>query len=51
MKEELVKYVSGVMITGALAWATWVTGALFATDSRLARIETKVDILIERLIK
>ncbi len=51
MKEEFIKYIGGVIITGTLAWATWVTSALFATEGRLGRIETKIDIVIERLMK
>lgn len=49
------KWLCGMLLTGAMAWATWVTNdlkeyknVLTILSERLTRIETKLDMLMEK---
>ncbi len=40
-------FIIGIILTGIISWSTWITTAVWEDRTRLARIETKLDILIE----
>lgn len=51
----IVKWMLGLILSGTLTWATYITTTLHEDRSsiqslidRLARIETKIDILMEK---
>lgn len=52
---NLLRWMAGLILSGTLAWATYVTTSLHEDRStlqimtdRLARIETKIDMIMER---
>ena len=52
---SLTKWIAGLLLSGTLAWATYVTASLHEDKNtlqllidRLARIETKIDMIMER---
>jgi hypothetical protein len=47
MKDEILKHFIGVVIAATLGWSAWVTTSVYEDRSRLARIETKVDLLLD----
>lgn len=51
----VAKWLAGLLMSAALAWATWTTtgiqeakSGLSYINERLARIETKLDMLMEK---
>lgn len=50
MSEDTLKWILGIVLTAVMGWSSWVTTAVWEDRSRLARIETKVDIIIDRVL-
>ena len=50
MKDEALKWIGATVIGAAITWSTWITGAVWEDRSRLARIEAKIDILMDKVI-
>ena len=50
MKIEILTVLVGAALTAAVGWTTWVTTAVWEDRARLARIEAKVDILVDRVV-
>jgi len=50
MTDDTLKWILGMTVTGAMAWSSWVTTAVWEDRARLARIETKIDIIIDRAL-
>lgn len=51
----LAKWMGGLIMSGAIAWATWTTTGLqetknnlFGLSERLARIEAKIDYILDK---
>lgn len=50
MKDEALKWAAATVIGAAITWSTWITGAVWEDRARLARIEAKLDILMDKVI-
>jgi hypothetical protein len=50
MTEDTIKWIIGMVVTTTLAWSSWVTSAVWEDRARLARIETKIDIIIDKAL-
>lgn len=50
MSEDTAKWIMGIVVTAGMAWSSWVTTAVWEDRARLARIETKIDIIIDRAL-
>jgi len=48
MTEDTIKWIIGMVVTTTLAWSSWVTSAVWEDRARLARIETKIDIIMDK---
>lgn len=51
MNNDTARWVIGGVLASALTWSTWVTTAVWEDRARLARIETKIDILVDKVLK
>jgi hypothetical protein len=40
---EIIYYIAPVVIGGIMAWGAWLTKKVFAHDSCMSRVETKLD--------
>ncbi len=47
---ETTKWAMGTLVAAMLSWSTWITAAVWEDRARLARIETKIDIIVDRMI-
>lgn len=50
INHDTLKWAAGGLIAAMMSWGTWVTATVWEDRARLARIETKLDILVDRVI-
>jgi hypothetical protein len=48
MHVDLAKVVAGIIAAASLGWGTYVSSSVIDAKERLARIETKIDALMEQ---